>query len=206
MFEIEENLLKKGFKNIAGLDEVGRGPLAGNVVACAVIMPLDKKYRIDGVQDSKKLTAKKREYLANKIKEVAIDYAICEISAEEIDNINILNATKKAMLQCVQSLKISPDYLLIDGNFLLQTDILQEFVVHGDAKSYSIAAASILAKVYRDNQMQEMAKIYPEYSFEKHKGYGTKVHIEAIKKYGLCKIHRKTFTKKILDNSERIKQ
>ncbi len=206
MFEIEENLYKKKFKNIVGLDEVGRGPLAGNVVACAVIMPLDEKFRIVGIQDSKKLTAKKREYLVEKIKEVAIDYAICESSVEEIDSINILNATKKAMLQCLQNLKVAPDYLLIDGNFLLQTDIPQECVVRGDSRSYSIAAASILAKVYRDNQMQEIAKLYPEYSFEKHKGYGTRIHIEAIKKYGLCKIHRKTFTKKILDNLEKIKR
>ena len=200
MFEIEENLLEKGFKNIVGLDEVGRGPLAGNVVCCGVIMPLEKKFRIEGIQDSKKLTEKRREYLAEKIKEVAINYAICELSPEEIDKINILNATKKAMLECVQKLQTRADYLLIDGNFLLNTNLLQECIVHGDAKSYSIAAASILAKVYRDNQMKEYAKIYPEYAFEKHKGYGTKLHIEAIKKYGLCKIHRKTFTKKLLDN------
>ena len=200
MFEIEQRLLDKGFTHIVGLDEVGRGPLAGNVVCCGVIMPLEQNLRIEGIQDSKKLTEKKREYLAEKIKEVAIDYAICEISPEEIDTINILNATKKGMLQCVERLKERADYLLIDGNFLLDTDILQECIVHGDAKSYLIAAASILAKVYRDNQMKEYAKIYPEYAFEKHKGYGTKLHIEAIKKYGLCKIHRKTFTKKFLDN------
>lgn len=199
MFEIEENLLQKGIEHIVGLDEVGRGPLAGNVVCCGVLMPLDKKLRIEGIQDSKKLTEKKREYLAEKIKEVAIEYAICESSPEEIDKINILNATKKTMLACVQKLQTKVDFLLIDGNFLLDTTLQQQCIVQGDARCYSIAAASILAKVYRDRQMQELAKIYPEYAFEKHKGYGTKQHIDAIKKYGLCKIHRKSFTKKFLD-------
>lgn len=183
---------------IAGIDEVGRGPLAGPVVCACVIMPLQEDLIVEGVNDSKKLSEKKREQLYDKILETAIDYTICEISQQEIDDINILNATKKCMINCVSSLSLKPDMVFVDA---LRLDIpyRQENIIHGDALSYSIACASIVAKVYRDNLMKEYAKDFPLYAFEKHKGYGTKLHIENLKKYGACELHRKTFIKNFVD-------
>ncbi|MBR1891683.1 MAG: ribonuclease HII [Clostridia bacterium] len=190
----ERKLLDEGLTLIAGMDEVGRGPLCGPVVCAAVIMPLDDHLIIDGIDDSKKLSEKKREQLSKLILERAIAYKICEVSPEVIDEINILNATILCMKNCVEGLPIKPQALLVDAvkaDFGVRT----ESIIKGDALSYSIGAASIIAKVYRDNLMAEYAKIYPEYGFEKHKGYGTKAHIEAIKKFGPCPIHRKTFIK-----------
>lgn len=188
----ERKHLEDGKKYVAGVDEVGRGPLAGPVVCAAVIMPFDDI--IDGVDDSKKLSEKKREKLFETIKEKAIAYSIVEVSEKEIDEINILNAVKKCMTKAVESLSIEPDITLVDG---VDTGlkINAEYVVKGDSKSYSIGCASILAKVYRDNLMKEYAKEFPEYAFEKHKGYGTKVHIDKIKEIGPCRLHRRTFIK-----------
>lgn len=190
--EIEKQLLGKGYKIIAGVDEVGRGPLAGPVVCASCIMPLDDI--IEGVDDSKKLSEKKREVLFEKIKEKAISYHIQEISQSEIDKINILEAVKKCMTQAVLGLKVTPDITIVDGvNTHLQ--INAHYVVKGDSLSYTVGCASILAKVYRDNLMKEYAKEYSEYGFEKHKGYGTKAHIEKIKEIGPCILHRRTFIK-----------
>ena len=188
----ERKYYQNGCNAVAGVDEVGRGPLAGPVVCCAVIMPLNDI--IDGVDDSKKLSEKKRQMLAEVIKQKAIAYCIKEISQEEIDKINILQAVKKCMVDAVEGLNIKPDITLVDG---VDTNlpIKAEYLVKGDSKSYSIGCASILAKVYRDNLMCEYAKQFPEYQFEKHKGYGTKTHIEKIKEIGPCKLHRKTFIK-----------
>ena len=194
--QYERALLEKGYKYVAGVDEVGRGPLAGPVVCAAVIMPLGESEIIDGVDDSKKLSEKKRVKLAGEIKERAICYSIFEVSEKEIDEINILQATRKGMKEALLKLEITPDVVLTDGNMTLDIALPQQSVVHGDALSYSIGAASIIAKVYRDNLMDEYAKIYPEYAFDKNKGYGTAVHINAIKEKGLCPIHRRTFTKK----------
>ncbi len=190
--QFENKYLKKGCKYIAGVDEVGRGPLAGPVVCCAVIMPLDEL--IDGVDDSKKLTEKKREKLAELIKERAISYCVYEIWQEEIDQINILEAVKKCMTQAVNGLSVKPDVTLVDG-VNTHLPINAEYVVKGDLNSYTIGCASIVAKVYRDNLMKDFAKDFPEYGFEKHKGYGTKAHIDKIKEIGPCKLHRKTFIK-----------
>lgn len=190
-FEREE--LQKGKKIIAGMDEVGRGPLAGPVCVCAVIMPLDNI--IDGIEDSKKLSEKKRNLLAEKIKETAISYSISWIDEKIIDEINILEATKLAMKNAIESLSVTPDVVLVDAISKLDTDVVIRGIVKGDMLSYSIGAASILAKVTRDNYMIELAQKYPEYGFEKHKGYGTKMHIEALKTYGPCEIHRRTFIK-----------
>ena len=188
----ERKHLESGKRYVAGVDEVGRGPLAGPVVCASVIMPMDDI--IEGVDDSKKLTEKKRNALYETIKEKAIAYNIALIWQEEIDEINILNAVKKCMTEAVNGLKVKPDITLVDG---VDTGlpITAEYLVKGDSKSYTIGCASILAKVYRDNLMTEFAKEYPEYSFEKHKGYGTKIHIEKIKEIGPCKLHRKTFIK-----------
>ena len=194
--EYERALQKKGVRYIAGVDEVGRGPLAGPVVCAAVIMPLDENDLIVGVDDSKKLSEKKREELAERIKEKALCYTVIEIDERTIDEINILEATKLGMKRAVESLEISPEIVLTDGNMTLDIATPQKSVIHGDALSYSIGAASIVAKVYRDNLMDEYAKTYPAYAFEKNKGYGTAVHIQAIKEQGLCPIHRRTFTKK----------
>ena len=190
----ERDLTAKGYKYICGVDEVGRGPLAGPVVCAAVIMPLDDI--IDGVDDSKKLSAKKREALAEKITDKAIAQAICRIEAQVIDEINILEATKLCMKNAIESLKIKPDYVLVDGNMTLDIDPPQQCIIKGDFNSYSIGAASIIAKVYRDKLMDEYAEVYPEYAFEENKGYGTKKHIDGILSAGLCPIHRRSFTKK----------
>ena len=179
---------------IAGVDEVGRGPLAGPVVFACVIMPMDEDSIIEGINDSKKLSEKKREELYDKIIEKAICYSIAEVDERIIDEINILEATKLCMTKCIKALDVEPEIVLVDA-LKLPIDIRQEAVIHGDALSYNIASASIIAKVYRDRKMVEYAKTYPEYGFEKHKGYGTKAHIEALKKYGACPLHRTTFIK-----------
>lgn len=181
-------------KLIAGIDEAGRGPLAGPVVCACVIMPLDEDKLIDGINDSKKLTEKKREELYDKIIERAIAYSIVEVDERTIDRINILNATKLGMKKALDGLKVKPDVVLIDA-VKLDTDLPQDNVIKGDAKSYNIASASILAKVYRDRLMKELSEKYPQYNFAKHKGYGTKEHIENLKKYGKCELHRETFIK-----------
>lgn len=192
----ERALLSQGCRYIAGVDEVGRGPLAGPVVCAAVIMPLDSDQLVEGVDDSKKLSEKKREQLAEEIKNRALCYTIIEIDEQTIDEINILEATKLGMKRALETLEIPPDTVLTDGNMTLDVSFPQRSVIHGDALSYSIGAASIIAKVYRDHLMDEYAKTYPQYAFEKNKGYGTAAHIAGIKEYGLCPIHRRTFTKK----------
>lgn len=191
----EQQAIEAGYKIICGIDEAGRGPLAGPVHAAAVVLPIGLE--IEGLNDSKKLTEKKREQLFDIICEKAIDYSIGVATEQEIDEINILNATFLAMHRAVEGLKIKPDYALIDGNQYPKIPfVMEETVVKGDAKSMSIAAASILAKVSRDRFMLQKAEEYPQYQFEKHKGYGTKVHYESIKEYGPSPIHRLTFLKK----------
>ena len=194
--QYERALLAQGHALIAGVDEVGRGPLAGPVVCAAVIMPLDSDALVVGVDDSKKLSEKKREQLAEEIKKRALAYTIVEIDEKTIDEINILEATKIGMKRAIETLSITPDVVLTDGNMTIDITHKQHSVIHGDALSYSIGAASIIAKVYRDHLMDEYAKTYPQYAFEKNKGYGTAAHIQGIKEYGLCPIHRRTFTKK----------
>ena len=196
MLEIEDMLYEKGYNYVCGVDEAGRGPLCGPVVAAAVILPKDEC--IEGVNDSKKLSEKKREKLYDDIISKSIAYGIGISDVDVIEEVNILNATKLAMKNAISNLKIKPDYVLIDGNQMIDIDIKGETVVSGDAKSESIAAASILAKVTRDRMLIEYDKMYPEYGFAKHKGYGTKAHIEAIGKYGLTPIHRPSFCKKFV--------
>ena len=192
----ERALSAKGYTNIVGVDEVGRGPLAGPVVCAAVIMPLDDDKIIVGVDDSKKLSAKKREELSEKIKATALAYCIVEIDEKTIDEINILEATKLGMKRAVEGLKLVPGTVLTDGTMVIDVQFPQQSVIGGDALSYSIGAASIIAKVHRDAMMDEYDKTYPAYQFAKNKGYGTAAHIQAIKEQGLCPIHRRTFTKK----------
>jgi ribonuclease HII len=207
MLQIENEIYEKGYKYIACIDEVGRGCLAGSVVACAVIMP--KGLLIEGVNDSKKLSAKKRDKLFDEIVEKSIAIGIGEVDCKTIDEINIKNATKMAMLQAVANLKtkdgqaIVPDYLLIDAE-KLNTTIPQSNIIQGDAKCHGIASASIIAKVTRDRSMDELDKLYPEYNFIKNKGYGTKAHTDAILKYGTINIHRHSFLKKILNKHEQL--
>ncbi len=197
-YSFELSAKAKGFNFVCGVDEAGRGPLAGPVYAAAVILPTD--CIIEGLNDSKKLSETKREALYDKITETALAFSIASASVEEIEELNILNATYLAMTRAVEGLNISAQYALIDGNRIPpQLKIPCEYVIKGDAKSYSIAAASILAKVTRDRVMDQMDTIYPEYQFKKHKGYGTKVHTQAILKYGPCKIHRLSFLKKLLN-------
>ncbi len=191
----ERKLLAVGDKYIAGIDEVGRGPLAGPVVCAAVIMPLNDEDIIEGVDDSKKVSAKKREKLAAIIKEKAVCYCICRVEPDEIDRINILEATKKCMSQCIAGLETKPDAVLVDALKIDTHGAKCVPIIKGDAKSYSIGCASIIAKVYRDALMDEYAKEYPAYMFEKNKGYGTAAHIKAIKETGPCKIHRRSFIK-----------
>ena len=196
MEEIERGLRQSGYNLIAGVDEAGRGPLAGPVYAAAVILPED--CIIEGLNDSKKLSEKKREELYDVITEKAIAYNIQSVSEKTIDEVNILNAVFMAMNNAALALSPSPDYVLVDGNRIRDMKFPCETVVKGDSKSKNIAAASILAKVARDRFITEISDKYPEYNFAKHKGYGTKAHVEALLKYGPCEIHRKTFLKKIL--------
>ena len=198
--QYERALQSKGYRYIVGVDEVGRGPLAGPVVCAAVVMPLGENDLIVGVDDSKKVSIKKREILSEEIKKKAIAYTMVEVSEKIIDEINILEATKLGMKQAVEGLTLpdgsKPEIVLTDGNMTLDIELPQFSVVHGDALSYSIGAASIIAKVYRDAKMDDYAKEYPHYGFDQNKGYGTAAHIQGIKEYGLCPIHRRTFTKK----------
>ncbi|HHW46302.1 MAG TPA: ribonuclease HII [Clostridiales bacterium] len=196
-FELEIALWQKGYNLICGVDEAGRGPLAGPVCAAAVILP--EGCQIEGLDDSKKLTEKKREALFDEITGAAICYSIAFAQAEEIEKYNILEATMLAMKRAVEGLKIKPDYVLVDGSQTIKNlDLPCGAVIKGDSISCSIAAASILAKVSRDRLMMKLDKEYPEYNFKQHKGYGTKEHIELIKKYGPSKIHRKSFLTKII--------
>lgn len=190
----ERELIEKGCKYICGVDEVGRGPLAGPVVCAAVIMPLDDM--IEGVDDSKKLSAKKREMLSEKILNTAVAYSICRVEPQIIDEINILQATRLCMKNAVESLSVAPDFVLTDGNMTLDISVPQRSIIKGDALSYSIGAASIIAKVYRDKLMTDYAEIYPQYGFESNVGYGSKAHIQAIERFGLTPIHRRSFTKR----------
>ena len=196
--EKEMEIRAKGFTAVCGIDEAGRGPLAGPVVAAAVILPED--IQLPGVNDSKKITEKKREILFDFVKEHALAYGIGEASETEIDEINILQATFLAMRRAVEALQIPADYALVYGNRIQGLPVPAETVIGGDGKVLSIAAASILAKVTRDRYMRDMAAQYPEYGFEKHKGYGTKAHYAAIEQYGICPLHRKTFLKKVLNH------
>lgn len=192
----ENEAKSKGYNVICGVDEAGRGPLAGPVFAAAVILP--EGHIIEGVNDSKKLSEKKRDLLFDKIIDECVCYSIGTASEREIDGINILQATFLAMKRAVDGLEIKPDLALVDGNQIppVNADVLT--IVKGDGKSASIAAASIIAKVSRDRYMIELAKQYPQYEFERHKGYGTKLHYEKIAEYGICEAHRKTFLKKLL--------
>lgn len=199
LYQMEENerrLRSEGYRLIAGIDEAGRGPLAGPVYAAAVILP--EECVIEGLNDSKKLSEKRREELYDIIIEKAVAYNIQSVSEKIIDEVNILNAVFIAMNKASQALSPQPDYVLVDGNRIKDMIFPCETVVKGDSKSINIAAASILAKVSRDKYITEISDKYPEYNFAKHKGYGTKEHVEALKKYGPCEIHRKTFLKKIL--------
>lgn len=196
MLEIEESLYSKGIKLVCGVDEAGRGPLCGPVVAAAVILKPDSK--IEGVNDSKKLSEKKREQVYDNIMENALAVGVGMSDVDVIESVNILNATKLAMKEAISKLKIQPEYVLIDGNQMIDITIPGETVVHGDAISESIAAASIVAKVTRDRMLIEWDKTYPEYGFAKHKGYGTKAHTEAIAKYGLTPLHRPSFCAKFV--------
>lgn len=194
-YEYEHKTYDSGFKCVCGIDEAGRGPLAGPVFAAAVVLPVDCE--IPGLNDSKKLTEKKREALFEVIIEKAVAYSVASASEKEIDEINILNATYLAMNRAFDGLSVKPDMALIDGNREPGVDAMQKTVVKGDSKSMSIAAASILAKVSRDRYMLEIAKLYPQYEFQKHKGYGTKLHYERIREHGISDVHRKTFLKVI---------
>lgn len=192
--EIEKDLYQKGFQKICGIDEAGRGPLAGPVVVAGVIMPQNSM--IEGVNDSKKVSEKKREKLYDLILEEAISYSVAIIGQDVIDEINILNATKQGVTNLVEGLDTKPNLIIVDAlNHIDTKGIPYDSIIKGDAKCYSIAAASIIAKVTRDRIMRQWDEIYPQYGFVQHKGYGTAKHITAIKEYGLCPIHRRTFTK-----------
>ncbi len=206
--KIEEELYKKGTTSIAGIDEAGRGPLAGPVVVACVVMPRDSM--IEGVNDSKKVSEKKREKLYEEITNEALGCGVGIISQEEIDKINILNATKEGLTLAIKNLEKDlqeknrdfqkPEIILVDALTKIDTDhIPYRSIIKGDSKSYSIAAASIIAKVTRDRIMREWDEVYPVYGFEKHKGYGTAAHIAAIKEYGLCPLHRRSFVKNIVE-------
>lgn len=205
--KIEEELYINGTKSIAGIDEAGRGPLAGPVVVACVVMP--RNSMIEGVNDSKKVSEKKREKLYEEITKEALGYGVGIISQEEIDKVNILNATKEGLTLAIKNLEKDlqeknrdfqkPEIILVDALTKIDTDhIPYRSIIKGDSKSYSIAAASIIAKVTRDRIMREWDEVYPMYGFEKHKGYGTAAHIAAIKEYGLCPLHRRSFVKNIV--------
>lgn len=193
--EFENVAYLNGYQNVCGVDEAGRGPLAGPVCAAAVILP--KGMIIEGVNDSKKLSEKKREALFDVVKESAVAYNIAFATVEEIEEYNILNATMLAMKRAVEGLSVPADFAYIDGNRTPTLNIPAEYIIKGDARCMSVAAASILAKVARDRLMLQFADEYPQYFFEKHKGYGTKVHIDAIREFGPCPIHRPSFLTKI---------
>lgn len=195
-YSFEQSALNKGYKSVCGIDEAGRGPLAGPVYAAAVILPIGAE--IDGLNDSKKLSEKKREELFDIINEVAISVSVGIATEKEIDEINILQATFLAMKRAIEGLEIPADYAIIDGNRAPELEIPSETVIKGDGKVMSVAAASIIAKVSRDRFMLKMAEEYPEYQFDKHKGYGTRLHYEMIEKYGVSPIHRRSFLKKLL--------
>jgi len=197
--EFEQALWQQGFQTIAGVDEAGRGPLAGPVVAAAVIFPKD--CIVDGVNDSKQISAKRRDVLFDQILARALAVGVGSVDHTEIDRINILQATMLAMKNALEQLPVPPEYVLVDGNYFIHNNYRFKTIIEGDAKSFTIAAASIIAKVTRDRLMMELDAQYPEYGFAKHKGYGTKQHLDAIRQYGLCAIHRKTFTKKFVRNS-----
>lgn len=203
LLKIENDIQKCGYRLIAGVDEAGRGPLAGPVMAAACILPKD--FDLPGLNDSKKLTEKRREYLFSKIEDQAIAFSLGSATASEIDKLNILQATKMAMKRAINNLEVTPDYVLIDGRDRLDITLIHRTIVGGDGLSASIAAASILAKVTRDKLMTEMHEIYPEYSFDHHKGYGTKLHLEAIHRFGPCPIHRQSFSpiKEMTSSSEK---
>ncbi|MBR3133476.1 MAG: ribonuclease HII [Clostridia bacterium] len=193
----EESLYSDNIKYIAGIDEAGRGPLAGPVVVGIVILPRDSM--IEGVNDSKKVSEKKREKIYDEIISEAIDWSVGIIDQKEIDEINILNATKKALTMAIDNLKVKPDLILVDALEKIDTKgIPYKSIIKGDAKEYSIAAASIIAKVTRDRIMKEWDEVYPEYGFSGHKGYGTAKHIQAIKEFGPCILHRKSFIKNFI--------
>lgn len=197
MKKMEEELYEKGIKLIGGIDEAGRGPLAGPVVVACAVMPKDSM--IEGVNDSKKISEKKRERLYDEIIENAISYEVGIIDQNTIDDINILNATKLGLTTAVKGLNVKPEIILVDALTNIDTcGIPYQSIVKGDAKCYSIACASIIAKVTRDRIMRQWDEIYPQYGFEKHKGYGTAAHMQAIREYGLCPLHRHSFVKNIL--------
>ncbi len=196
LFDYDDEL-RNAHPIICGVDEAGRGPLAGDVYAAAVV--LDSGVTIDYLNDRKKLSEKRREELFDVIKEKARAYCIATASVEEIDRLNILNAAMLAMKRAVEGLGIAPDLALIDGNRLPDISCKAQYVIKGDAVSASIAAASVLAKVARDRYMKELAEKYPQYVFEKHKGYGTKLHYECLEKYGISEVHRRSFLKKLYD-------
>ena len=195
--EIEEQIYNTEIQTICGIDEAGRGPLAGPVVVAAVIMPRDSM--IEGVNDSKKVSEAKREKLYDQIINEAISYGVGIVDQKKIDEINILQATKMGLTMAIKELKVRPQRIIVDALDKIDTcNIPYTSIIKGDAKCYSISAASIIAKVTRDRIMRQWAEIYPQYGFEKHKGYGTKAHIEAIQKYGLTPLHRKSFVKKFI--------
>ncbi len=191
LYEFEEKLYDEGFHLICGVDEAGRGPLAGPLVVAACILP--PFLRIEGINDSKQLSAKKRKELYKVIVKNALAYKIVFVTEDDVDSLNIYQATKKGMLMAIAGLKHKPDYALIDAMPLGELEIPHNSIIHGDARCASVAAASILAKVTRDEYMEKMDIKYPNYGFKKHKGYGTKAHMQALEKYGPCKIHRKSF-------------
>ncbi len=195
-FSYETEAHKKGYKVVCGVDEAGRGPLAGPVFAAAVILPENYSHEI--LNDSKKLSEKKRDLVYDDIVRDAVAYSVGIATEKEIDDINILNATFLAMKRAVEGLNIKPDFAYIDGNQYPKTGVTEVTIIKGDSKCMSVAAASIIAKVSRDRFMMEIAEQYPEYEFKKHKGYGTKLHYEMIEKYGVSPVHRRSFLKKIL--------
>lgn len=202
MLEFENEYAKRGYKAICGMDEVGRGPLAGPVVVCAIVMPLDGDKLIDGVDDSKKLSEKRKEALFDKITAAATALSVVRVEPREIDEINILEATKKAMKKAVDEIKDKADIVFVDA-VKLDLPLPTLAIIKGDAKSYNIAAASIVAKVYRDRLMKEYAEQYPQYDFASNKGYGTAKHIAALRQYGATPIHRRSFIGHFVNEHEK---